>query len=161
MLDTEKTTLDTTHWQNMTGMKQIEKMFGTKMVHFVSHSTGCFYGRKYIAEVMSETKYKHNTDHEDYPLVDKFIMLSGPNNGVNFDWDAFSLYLALCDRPNLSNLSPCEKFYAFEKYKEFNKQRGNQNVKYYSIGGYSGWRSENIPFPLRPYCDFILLVGTP
>lgn len=156
MLDTTTTDSDTTAYINMRGMRYISKMYGTKKVHFVSHSTGCFYGRRYISAIMSNEKDTPKAGYEDYPVVDKFIMIAGPNKGVDFGlWDSIALYLNLqCDKPDPFYLSECTKFYKNKRTPKFNNEnKQNAHVDYFTIGGYSGWRSDDIPNPLRPYCN--------
>lgn len=147
----ETTITDFTSYMNMHGVKQLGKMYGITKVHFVSHSTGCFYGRKYIGTVMNEDKQKPG--FENFPIVDKLIMISGPNKGVNpetMTGKAIEWYLSL-------GASPCTLFYHNNDWKEFNDQISqNSSVNYMYIGGYSGWRGVNdIPDPLRPYCDLL------
>ncbi len=141
-----------TSYENMKGMKRFGKIYGIKKVHFVSHSTGCFYGRKYISTVMSNTENKTKQGFEGYPVVDKFIMIAAPNHGQDpktFLGKLVETYLKLTED------SPCTRFYLDKKWKNFNKTNlQNRNVEYYYVGGYSGWRdSVDIPDPLRPYCD--------
>lgn len=154
MLLTSSTTNDFTAYSNMRGVLDIGKMYGVNKVNFISHSTGAFYGRKYITEVMNKKGVFSN--YPNYPEVDKFIMISGPNSGVDFGlWDSVALWANSSGSCiiDILNMSPIVKFYK-DKVAEFNLQNNrNQKVKYYTIGGYSGWISEDTPDPVRPYWD--------